>query len=95
MTSRVRFAVSLLTAALVATTGCRKQSTVHPPDPNAPVEVLAPERGAYTGAFMDFGDAEDEVTLEMIEEFETMVGKHQAIIASSSYWVNKVFPPRT
>ena len=34
-------------------------------DPNAPVEVVLPEHGAYTGAFMDFGDAEDEVTLEI------------------------------
>ena len=34
----------------------------------------------------DFGDVEDDVTLEMIEDFEEMVGKHQAVIASSSYW---------
>ena len=25
--------------------------------PNAPVEVVIPDHGAYTGAFMDFGDA--------------------------------------
>ena len=43
---------------------------------------------------MDFGDAEDEVTLETIEEFENMVGKHQAIIASSSYWGEQSFPTR-
>src|SRR5947208_17106247 len=41
---------------------------------------------------MDFGDAEDEVTLETIEDFEQMVGKHQAIIASSSYWGEQNFP---
>ena len=41
---------------------------------------------------MDFGDAEDDVTLETIEEFEQMVGKHQAIIASSSYWGEQSFP---
>src|SRR5207253_3948233 len=29
-------------------------------DPNGPVEVVIPEHGAYTGAFMDFGDEEDE-----------------------------------
>ena len=61
-------------------------------DPNGPVEVLPPEHGAYTGAFMDFGDEEDDVTLEMIEDFEKMVGKHQAIIASSSYWGEQSFP---
>jgi hypothetical protein len=41
---------------------------------------------------MDFGDEEDDVSLEMIEDFETMVGKHQAIIASSSYWGEQNFP---
>jgi Glycosyl hydrolase family 26 len=61
-------------------------------DPNGPVEVVVPEHGAYTGAFMDFGDEEDDVTLEMIEEFEQIVGKHQAIIASSSYWGEQSFP---
>jgi len=61
-------------------------------DPNEPVEIVIPEHGAYTGAFMDFGDEEDDVTLEMIEDFESMVGKHQAIIASSSYWGEQTFP---
>ncbi|MDQ2825058.1 MAG: beta-mannanase, partial [Verrucomicrobiota bacterium] len=61
-------------------------------DPNGPVEIVIPEHGTYTGAFMDFGDEEDDVTLEMIEDFETMVGKHQAIIASSSYWGEQNFP---
>ena len=37
-----------------------------------------PEHGAYTGVFIDFGEAEEDVTLEGIEDFETMVGKHQA-----------------
>ena len=56
------------------------------------MEVVIPEHGAYIGAFMDFGDTEDDVTLEGIEEFETMVGKHHAIIASSSYWGEQSFP---
>jgi beta-mannanase len=32
------------------------------------------------------------VRLEIIENFEQMVGKHQAIIASSSYWGQQSFP---
>jgi beta-mannanase len=48
--------------------------------------------GILTGAFMDFGDNEDDVTLEKIEAFEGLVGKHQAIIASSSYWGEQTFP---
>ena len=73
---------------------CEKTDQLKTPrvDPNSPVEVLVPERGAYTGAFIDFGDEEDDVALEMIEDFEQMVGKHQAIIASSSYWGEQSFP---
>ena len=44
-----------------------------------------PEHGIYTGAYIDWGDKEDAVTLEKIEGFEQLVGKKQAIIASSSY----------
>jgi hypothetical protein len=73
--------------------GCQKRATVMPsPNPRSPVEVVLPEEGAYTGAFIDFGEAEDAVALETIEEFEQMVGKHQAIIASSSYWGEQSFP---
>jgi len=90
MTGRVIFALALL----LSLGGCREKQTVSARNPNAPVEVLLPEHGAYTGAFMDFGDAEDEVTLDTIEEFENMVGKHQAIIASSSYWGEQSFPTR-
>jgi beta-mannanase len=75
-----------------ALVSCEKATTSSPIDPNGPVEVVIPEHGAYTGAFMDFGDEEDDVTLEMIEDFESMVGKHQAIIASSSYWGEQTFP---
>jgi hypothetical protein len=56
------------------------------------VEVVSPEWCAYTGEFIDFGDEEEDVTLEMIEDFETMVGKRQAVIALSSYWVEQNFP---
>ena len=50
--------------------GCHRPSAVAPLNPNGPVEVVIPEHGAYTGAFMDFGDEEDDVTLEAIEDFE-------------------------
>ncbi|HEY2139111.1 MAG TPA: hypothetical protein VGH00_03460, partial [Chthoniobacterales bacterium] len=82
----------LICAALA---GCRKSKSQESSNsPNAPVEVVLPANGAYTGAFMDFGDSEDDVSLDTIEEFETMVGKHQAIIASSSYWGEQSFPLR-
>src|SRR6187401_191872 len=67
----------ILAVSSIAVAGCHKSQPPSRLDPSAPVEVLLPANGAYTGAFMDFGDAEDEVTLETIEEFENMVGKHQ------------------
>ena len=54
--------------------------------------VPPPAQGAYTGAYMDFGDTEDHVTADAIHAFEKMVGKHQAIVASSSYWGRETFP---
>src|SRR6266513_151412 len=78
---------------LIACASCKQDRTASVMiDRNGPVEVGIPERGVYTGAFIDFGDAEDEVNIETIEDFEQMVGKHQAIIASSSYWGEQSFP---
>ncbi len=73
---------------------CHQRSKSNRLDNNESVEVMVPEHGAYTGAFIDFGEAEEDVTLEGIEDFETMVGKHQAIIASSSYWGEQDFPSK-
>jgi len=87
--------VSLTAASSFLIAGCHKRVVTEKFDPNVPVEIVIPEHGAYTGAFIDFGEAEEDVTLETIEDFETMVGKHQAIIASSSYWGEQDFPARS
>ena len=61
--------------------------------PSAFASTLAvPVTGAYTGAYVDFGEAEDTVTLAAIQKFEALVGKHQAIIGSSSFWGRETFP---
>ena len=54
--------------------------------------LAIPQNGAYTGAYIDFGDTEDSVTLKAITAFERLVGKHQAIVASSSFWGVGTFP---
>ena len=61
----MRASIFLLTAAFVLSglVACKRQPAQSRIDPNGPVEVLPPEHGAYTGAFMDFGDEEDDVTL--------------------------------
>jgi len=81
------------TAALLA--GCDRPSepaAVATPAPAEPKKLRIPKTGMYTGAYIEFGDNEDEVTLEKIDRFEEFVGKHQAIIASSSYWGEQTFP---
>ena len=55
-------------------------------------QLTIPERGVYAGAYIEFGDNEDTVTLEKIANFDRLVGKEQAIIASSSYWGEQTFP---
>ena len=54
--------------------------------------LVVPEQGAYTGAYIDFGVTEDNVTRAAIEKFQELVGKPQAIVASSSYWGRGKFP---
>jgi hypothetical protein len=99
MISRRRF-VSILPPAAVA---LALESCDHPPSPPAPAPVtpapdaglqrlVVPEQGIYTGAYIEWGDREDSVTLEGIDHFERLVGKHQAIVASSSYWGEGTFP---
>ena len=88
--------IRLCLAAALLTTGCREQLAYPAPrpsgSPEAPLRLVIPEQGAYTGAYMDFGESEDDVTLEQIEAFEEAIGKHQAIVASSSYWGEQSFP---
>jgi beta-mannanase len=88
MTSLLRCAGAAL--AVLAAASCRKAP--QPAADNGPEKLLVPEHGAYTGAFIDFGDTEDDVTVENIEGFEKLVGKQQAIVASSSYWGEQSFP---
>jgi Glycosyl hydrolase family 26 len=87
------FTVVMLSSLVLA--GCHRPLAIPASDPDAPVEVVIPEHGAYAGAFIDFGETEEDVTLDTIEQFETMIGKHQAIIASSSYWGEQDFPTRS
>ena len=82
---------------LLALPGCGKtpgsavrQKTLPPAQKFPMLEV--PAHGAYTGAYINFGDAEDDVSLEAIEEFEQEAGKHQAIVAFSSFWGEQRFP---
>ncbi|NJM12018.1 MAG: beta-mannanase [Synechococcaceae cyanobacterium SM1_2_3] len=54
--------------------------------------LVIPDGRAYAGAYIDFGEREDTVTLEQIEGFDQQVGRRQAIVAFSSDWGNQSFP---
>lgn len=84
--------VALCLLFLLVSAACSDQNPVKPEKAGTGKYLVFPEKGAYTGAYIDFGDSEDAVTLDRIEDFEAMVGKHQAIIASSSYWGEQSFP---
>jgi len=88
------FSIVLLFTAL-SLAGCSDPVEEAPPSRQGGTgKLLIPEQGAYTGAYIDAGESEDDVTIEGIEDFEKLVGKQQAIIASSSYWGEQTFPRR-
>ncbi len=60
----------------------------------SPSRLLTGSPGVSFGAYMDFGETEDHVTLEGIEKFEGLAGKLPVIIASSSYWGEQTFPTK-
>lgn len=64
------------------------------PSHGEPRRLAIPDGRAYAGAYIDFGQREDEVTLERIERFDELVGKQQAIVAFSSDWGNQSFPEK-
>lgn len=88
---RLAFALSVLLLCAACHEEKSSAAATVPPVGN---QLVVPAEGAYTGAYIDFGDSEDDVTLDRIEGFEQAVGKHQAIIASSSYWGQQSFPTR-
>ena len=54
--------------------------------------LMVPKQGAYTGAYIDFGDGEDGVTLESVEKFQDLTAKPLAIVAFGSFWARQAFP---
>jgi len=85
---------TLLTTTLLLLAAAAASPAEEPAPASAGATLAVPDQGAYTGAYIDFGDTEDNVTLEGLERFEKLVGKHQAIVAFSSFWGEGSFPRR-
>jgi len=57
------------------------------------LKVLSPSSGVYHCAFPDFGNTEDSVSLQLIDDFEGLVDKRLAWVTFSDNWVNGInFP---
>lgn len=56
-------------------------------------KVLPPGSGIYFSAYPDFGDSEDTVTVERIQNFEELAGKQIAWVYFSNNWIGGIrFP---
>jgi hypothetical protein len=71
--------------------GCTHEKAIKGGE-NGPVKLVMPAKGAYTGAYVDFGDGEGHVTLDAVEGFEKMTGKHLAVVAFGNFWGEQTFP---
>jgi hypothetical protein len=87
--ARVSFCIGIL----LALSSCHQRTRTEKVDRDAAVEVMVPEHGAYTGAFIDFGEAEEDVTLEGIEDFETMVASTRRSSPHRASGANRIFQP--
>lgn len=87
----LRIRMSAFIAIFLCVSGCT-QETPDGSHANRNGSLLFQETGAYTGAYIDFGDTEDAVTIDALEDFEKLIGKHQTIVASSSFWGEQSFP---
>lgn len=85
-------AVVLFCLALGA--GCQPEEPARAKD-QGPQELMMPDKGAYTGAYVDFGEGEDNVTYDAITAFAQMTGKHLAVVAFGNFWGEQAFPAKT
>ena len=81
-----RRAIGLAAAVLLVSAATAFVGAAEPP------RLAVPEKGAYTGVYAEFGEAEDEVTLERIEDFATLVGRRPALVAFGNQWGKGQFP---
>lgn len=90
--------ICLLVAAVCS--GCQKNDEIDKKElatsagKEGPQTLTMPNKGAYTGAYVDFGEGEDEVTFDALTAFEEMTGKHLAIVAFGSFWGEQNFPTK-
>ena len=92
----------LLGLMLLCLVGCQDNpppTTKSPVAPAAttssPQTLLMPEKGAYAGGYVDFGEGEAQVTYDALVDFERLSGKHLAVVAFGNFWGDQAFPAKT
>jgi len=91
---RVLLGIILAVLLCASVPGCR-QSEVARAEGEGPVALVMPASGAYTGAYVDFGEGESHVTYDALKDFEEMTGKHLAVVAFGNFWGDQQFPRKT
>ena len=84
----------VLLFCLLLGVGCHREEAPTVKE-EGPMELIMPAKGAYSGAYVDFGEGEDKVTYDGIAAFEQMTGKHLAIVAFGNFWGEQLFPVKT
>lgn len=87
-------AVMTSVLAMVFGAGCKKAEPVAVKE-EGPQQLLMPKEGAYSGAYVDFGEGESHVTYDALTGFERMTGKHLAVVAFGNFWGDQEFPAKT
>jgi hypothetical protein len=93
-----RFPFILLLMLVLAGVGCRDRSEVTEKGRETTAGSLAlvlPPEGVYTGAYVDFGEGESEVTYDRLLAFERLTGKALAVVACGNFWGDQTFPDKT
>ena len=88
----------MLPLMLFLAAACRDQAEVVKTATNTaegPVALAMPQNGVYTGAYIDFGEGESEVTYDVLIAFERLTGKPLAVVAFGNFWGDQTFPEKT
>jgi len=100
-TSRIiPLVLTIVCLLLPLVSGCRDQSKVVATEKAAaqtdgPMTLIMPKNGAYTGAYVDFGEGEAQVTYDALTGFELLTGKRLATVAFGNFWGDQAFPEKT
>jgi len=90
--------IPILALQLFLVAACRDQVETGETEPKAiegPLALVMPPNGVYTGAYVDFGEGEAQVTYDALTAFERLVGKPLAVVACGNFWGDQAFPDKT